>query len=167
MTPILIILIILAALADRIRGGGYHPALNTWVGKVASGLILAALVSPTTLLLYPACVAAYWVGEIPGWGWRLGDVLFRNGDQTDPRKNSWWTVESSHLSLLNRGAIWGAPFLPLAYWFPEFLWAPIIFAIAMLAAPVIVRQLRLHPNHAWTAQEYLRGAMVASCFAIA
>lgn len=160
-----LLLIAFAALADRIRGGGFEPHLRTWVGMVASGSIIAALVSPATLWLYPACIAAYWLGEMPGWGARLGDVLFRNGDPTSPRWNQWWTVESSHLSLLNRGAVWGAPFLVIAYWHHEFLWAPIIFATAMLAAPVIVREVRVKADHAWTAQECLRGAMVAAGFA--
>lgn len=161
-----LILIALAALADRIRGGGYHPGLDTWVGKVSSGLIIAALVSPSTLWLYPACVAAYWIGEAPGWAWRLGDVLFQNGDQSDPRRNQWWTVESSHVSLAIRGAIWGAPFLLIAPWLPAFWLAVPLFAVSMLAAPVIVRQLHLHPNRAWAAQEYLRGAMVAAGFSV-
>ena len=160
------LLILLSAWADRVRGGGHDPHIKTWVGKVLAGAIIAALVIPSTWWLYPACIAAYWVGEIPGWGPRLGWVLFRTRDPNDKRWDSWWTVEDSHVSLAIRGAIWGAPFLPLAYWFPVFWWAVPIFAASMLAAPVICRAVGLQGQAAWTGQEYLRGAMVAAGFAI-
>ncbi len=134
-------LLCVAGLLDRVRGG-YPEGRPTWIAHVATSLAYTAMLAP----------------YVPGWwvlsGLLLGEAAWRHdagwrGDWTRG-EGQWWQP-------VRWGALWAAPSLLLAYWFPAVLIlvaaAPVGALLAALIAvrlPAVPRVLDLRHAGVWS-----------------
>ena len=148
------LLVALCGCLDRVRGDSFDFASRA-VDKGLYGWLMAALLGHPLDLFTGPIIAAMYLGASPGWGNAIGPAL--QGVTPFKHAAEWWQVgpliENAWLSLIARGAIWGIPFLPLAYWDPRFVLMVPIFAIAMPLACLAAKKL----DNSWEWQEYFRG----------
>ena len=164
-----LLLIIGAALADRLRGMGAIPGLvaNTMYALLpAYALGFWSLgVAPT--LLFIGCFV---LGEAPGWGEPLGAAL--DDKLMAQHRLEWWQfgplTYDEWWALVFRGAMWGVPFLVLGHWYHSAIWMLPAFTIVMPLAVWLVNffpQMALekdgkYKSRKWEWQEYIRGGLM-------
>ncbi len=107
--------------------------------------------------LLPLFMLALLAGSSAGWGEPLGALIERQ-EMDDARLERWQRMilpgllrRSAVAALIVRGAIWGAPFLPLALFDPALLAVPVAFLVAVPVAPYLFRD--------WEIQEFARGCI--------
>lgn len=167
-------LILLCALADRIRGGwapfGYRPLPLEYAAKFGYGVLLAALAG-VDWHWWAAISVLWWLGEKPGWGYPWGWAIEGRPPETwkpDANPEIWQVFgleDRPYLSLAVRGGLWGAPCLLVVGWCPDAV-KLLSYAIVMpLAAYMghVLREFRLGPLFirwdGWAVGETLRGLL--------
>ena len=174
---------ILGGAADRLRGRIGGP------GSLIYAAILAFAVTglyPANLWFLPAYLAAFWLGELSGWGYPQGSTLrgFRDPRKDDHRgkKPQSWQFgglrKDNYLSMLVRGAWWGTPALAVSvalhHWYsaPILWYVPVVMGATMLGAALIagaytrkalgrIDDPMEYSKQGWPRAETLRGALTA------
>jgi len=153
------LLVVLCGGLDRVRGDKFDFVWRS-IDKCLYGWVVAALFGYPFHVLTPFIIAAMFAGCSPGWGNAIGPAL--NGKKPDPHKGEWWQygplMKDAWASLVVRGAMWGVPFLPLAYWDMRLALMVPIVALAMPAAVYIARRMKVESEWEW--QEYYRGWLI-------
>lgn len=148
-------LLVLMGVMDRWRGDAADIVSRT-VEKAIYGYLVAALSGHTWDWLTGPIVLAMAFGMSPGWGEPLGALLRRQ--PMDQLKLEWWQVgilkHSAISAMIARGAIWGAPALPLAWFDPSLIYVSLAFLIAVPVAPYLFRD--------WEIQEFARGCIAGA-----
>lgn len=121
-----------------------------------SAVCVAATGTPFTPLL-PLFMLAMLAGSSSGWGEPLGALIERRPMDTNNMER-WQRMilpgllrRSAVAALIVRGAIWGAPFLPLAWLDPDLIRVFVAFLVAVPVAPYLFRD--------WEIQEFARGCI--------
>lgn len=140
---------------DRWRGDGEDIG-NRTIEKMLYGWCVAAVAGHGLDVLTVPIILAMVVGMSPGWGEPLGALLRRQ--PMDQSKLEWWQVgilkHSAISAMIARGAIWGAPALPLAWFDPSLIYVSLAFLIAVPVAPYLFRD--------WEIQEFARGCIAGA-----
>lgn len=141
---------------DRVSGDRYDLGLTKWAERMMYGWMCAAIIGHPYDAFTLAAGLAVALGRAPGFGEPIGALLERR-DMVEERLE-WWQVglaaRNAWAALCMRGAMWGACFLPLAWFDYHFLAASAAFTVAMPAA-ILVERLRGTNNWEW--QERFRG----------
>jgi len=149
--------IVLMGILDRWRGDRDDLG-SKLIEKLlyGSAVCVAATGTPFTPLL-PLFILAMLAGSSSGWGEPLGALIERR-EMDDARLERWQRMilpgllrRSAVAALIVRGAIWGAPFLPLAWFDPELIRVFVAFLVAVPVAPYLFRD--------WEIQEFARGCI--------
>lgn len=142
---------------DRWRGDADDIG-SRLLEKLLYGAATCAAATGTLLTpLLPLFLFAMLAGSSSGWGEPLGALIERR--EMDPSKLERWQHvilpgllrRSPIAAMIVRGAIWGAPFLPLAWFDPVLLAVPLAFMVAVPVAPYLFRD--------WEIQEFARGGI--------
>jgi hypothetical protein len=174
IATVLIMACVFAGL-DRLRGtaatfkGKSIAAISKFAMGVPVGYMLVGSYGPFYIL---GAALFFAIGAGPGWGFPLGASLTakRFPDRQEKLVKAgkiqpeWWQYgkllrENYNVALAVRGAIWGAPLLPLVL-YTNFVFVVLAaLIIALPTAPLISREFFTHktkPN--WgAASEYIRG----------
>ena len=120
-----LLIVLFMGAADRVRGDAYHLLFSRFSDKFAYGWLVAALMGHPWDIYTGPTIAAVAIGSSFGWGGVVGAGLYG----WSQHRLAWWQVgplrSNVWLALTFRGAMWGACFLPIAYFDPRFL-APAI-----------------------------------------
>lgn len=159
---------------DAARGGQYIPRVRASIGSLAYAFAVAWLLVGLHWTL-PLVAAAFMLGEGLGWGCPLGSALRGQPmDATSCRSGlERWQVgifaRNAWAALAARGTLWGLPLALLGLVLPDthLLIMPAVMAIAMVAAPALVRAANgwRPSDHLWSLQEWLRGWLVGLALA--
>lgn len=140
---------------DRWRGDAADIVSRT-VEKAIYGYLVAALSGHTWDWFTGLIVLAMAFGMSPGWGEPLGALLRRQ--PMDQSKLEWWQVgilqHNAIAAMIARGAIWGAPVLPLVWFDSSLIYVSLAFLIAVPVAPYLFRD--------WEIQEFARGCIAGA-----
>ena len=181
----MISLVLLCALFDRARGGGFIAFGDSPPARFLRGV---SPFPPTPHILYGWTVAALcgyawdgwltmaiilgWVlGERPGWGAPIGQY---HGTPDPDRKSEWWQIGPlrSHpfIALVVRGAMWGLPVLAFTALLSIPVWQPMLaMAVAFPAAEWLVQRIPDPPwPKSWTGawNEFYRGGLFGAILAV-
>ena len=164
------LLIALSCACDRIRGGGSLPVIGRplWLergAKFGQGAILAYL-ALCPYWLIPVAAVLFWLGEKPGWGYPMGYAAHGEApelwDKTPHGLEKWqpgFLHHKPYLSLVVRGAIWGALPSLLWFWWHQAPYLAVSMAISMPLSVYLSRFVS-KPGKA-TIYETLRGMLSA------
>lgn len=145
---------------DRWRGDR-DDIVSKLIEKLLYGVAVCLAATGTLFTpLLPLFMLALLAGSSSGWGEPLGALIERR-EMDDARLERWQRMilpgllrRSAISALIVRGAIWGAPFLPLALFDPALLAVPVAFLVAVPVAPYLFRD--------WEIQEFVRGTMAGA-----
>lgn len=149
--------ILAMGILDRWRGDSDDIG-SKLVEKLLYGVAVCVAATGTVLTpLLPLFALAMLAGSSSGWGEPLGALIERRPMDSNNLER-WQRVilpgllsRSAIAALIVRGAIWGAPFLPLV-WFDPALWVvPVAFLVSVPVAPYLFRD--------WEIQEFARGCI--------
>lgn len=147
-------MMILLALFDRMRGGGWFRYSHL-AGMLGMGVVVSLILNLHGWV-FGYGVLAVMLGASFGWGNPLGAAF---DGRPMGSAYEWWQVgilrRSVILALLARGAMWGiplAPMIPLA---------PVAFAIPFALSPYLARVIPWRGDR-WAILEFTRGAMTGS-----
>lgn len=160
-------LILMMAVADRIRGDAFQPwvieanhrlsayIILGWTFATLSGHPLDWLTIPVALLLV--------AGASSGLSEPIGAYL--TDRPMNPDQYEWWQFgwlkQSAMLAMIFRGAMWGFPVSLLWYFDHNLILTLPAYAIAMPAAAVIAKYLF---NADWARMEFIRGGLACALF---
>jgi hypothetical protein len=150
-----LLIVLFMGAADRVRGDAYHLLFSRFSDKFAYGWLVAALMGHPWDIYTAPTIAAMAIGSSFGWGGAIGSGLY--GLPLLDQRPAWWQVgplrHNTWLALTVRGALWGACFLPIAWFDPRFLAPAIGFTVAFPLAVLLARG----SGEPWENQELLRG----------
>lgn len=89
-----ILLIILAGLADRLRGDAFHLGHRV-IDKLIYGWIIAALFLHPFDYLTPAIAIAFALGSSPGWGGSIQAFLDPQDSIAIEDSPMWWQIDNA------------------------------------------------------------------------
>jgi hypothetical protein len=160
-------LILMYALADRIRGDAFQPVVFNfnhrlsayvvlgWTFAALTGHVFDYLTLPIALLLV--------AGASSGLSEPLG-ALNSSRPMIVEELEWWqfgWMKTNALLATTFRGLMWGVPVALLTYFDHSLIWALPAFTVAMPAAVLISRQWL---KSDWQYMEFIRGFIAASLF---
>lgn len=162
-----ILAVVLCGLLDRVRGAP-KPKIPDVIEGALYAVPVYYLITGTLDWLFVPFAIAFWVGTVfGGWGHPINLALFGDLRYDKDSKPEWWQfgifLSNPWAALALRGLMWGAPFIPLAYWLPEVLAVGFAFAVAMPLAVRLARFWRAFKHTdagLWAKQEYIRGWLV-------
>jgi hypothetical protein len=162
-------LILMMAVADRIRGDTFQPVHLELNHRLSSYIVLgwtfAALTGHgwdwLTLPIGLMLVA----GASSGLSEPLGALI--NNRPMNPAQLEWWQFgrmkQSALLATFFRGFMWGLPVALLSYFDRSLIWAIPSYMLALPTSVLIARQWL---KSDWEYMEFLRGAIAGTCFVI-
>ncbi|MFN3987597.1 MAG: hypothetical protein ACK4KV_19070 [Rhodocyclaceae bacterium] len=170
-TAIVILAVLAAGPLDRLRGHPFHVLDSRLLDKVLYASALALACGATDPLVLIALAAAMVAGMSPGWGEPMAAIF--GGRAMRPDHLEWWQLgparERPMWALALRGALWGAPAVPVALLGAPLalvLLYPLAFAIAMPAA-MAARRWTVLGRDPWGRVELARGWLAALMIALA
>lgn len=160
-------LILMMAVADRIRGDSFQPwvieANHRLSAYIVMGWTFAALSGhPFDWFTIPVALLLV-AGASSGLSEPIGAYLTNR--PMDASQLEWWQFgwlkQSAMLSMIFRGGMWGLPVSLLWYFDHSLIWALPAYTIAMPAAAVIAKYLC---NADWPRMEFIRGGLAGGLF---
>lgn len=164
-------LILMLAVADRIRGDRFQPWIMEFNHRLAAYIVLgwtfAALTGHVWDILTLPIAAMLVLGASSGLSEPIGAYL--SNREMNEKDYEWWQVgwlkKSPVLAMTFRGGMWGLPVFTLGYFDSALLWALPAYLIAFPLAAILAKQIPgKTAGEQWEYMEFLRGGLAGSLF---